>query len=386
MTVPHRQRGTHDDDRDEVAGRDLGAVIDHVHATAYRVPTPTPEADGTLEWSSTTLVVVEVGAAGLTGFGYTYAGAPCAALVDGTLAETVRGSNAMATNRIHHALGAAVRNLGRPGMAACAISAIDTALWDLKARLLGVPLVDLFGAARDDIPVYGSGGFTNEGPDELLHEIDGWRRAGIRRFKIKIGRDRDADEKRISAIVASLGGGEALFVDANGAYAPKDALRMAAWMRERGIEWFEEPVSSDDRPGLRFVREHAPPCTQIAAGEYAYTPDDFRELLEADAVDVLQADATRCLGFTGFLIAAALCEAWHRPLSSHCAPALQVAPMCHAQRGVHMEYFRDHVRIESMLFDGVPVVRDGRLAAQRDRPGHGLSFRSEDARKFQVPS
>ena len=112
----------------------------------------------------------------------------------------------------------------------------------------------------------------------------------------------------------------------------------------------------------------------------------FAELLEAGRGRRLAGGRDPILGFTGFLIAAALCEAWHRPLSSHCAPALQVAPMCRAQRGVHMEYFRDHVRIESMLFDGVPVVRDGRLAAQRDRPGHGLSFRSEDARKFQVPS
>ena len=270
MTVPHRQRGAHDNDRDEVAGRDLGAVIDHVHATAYRVPTPTPEADGTFEWSSTTLVVVEVAAAGLTGFGYTYAGAPCAALVDGTLAETVRGSNAMATNRIHHALGAAVRNLGRPGMAACAISAIDTALWDLKARLLGVPLVDLFGAARDDIPVYGSGGFTNEGPDELLHEIDGWRRAGIRRFqdqdrsRSRRGREADQRDRRVARRRRSALRRRERRLCAEGCAADGRVDGRARHRVVRGAG-----LVATTAPGLRFVREHAPPCTQIAAGEYA---------------------------------------------------------------------------------------------------------------------
>ncbi len=359
------------------------ARIDRIRAAAYDVPTSAPEADGTAEWSSTTLVVVHVAAGGVEGLGYSYAGAPCAALIDGVLADVVLGCDAMATSRIQHASSVAVRNLGRPGMAACAISAIDTALWDLKAKLLDIPLVDLFGASRDDVPVYGSGGFTTEGPDELLSDIERWRRDGIRLFKIKIGRDRDADRRRIDAIVAALADGETLFVDANGAYTPKDALSMAAWMGERGVAWFEEPVSSDDRPGLRFVRERAPPCMSVAAGEYGYTPDAFRALLEGGAVDVLQADSTRCLGFTGFLQAAALCDAWHRPLSSHCAPALQVAAMCHAQRGVHMEYFHDHVRIESMLFDGVPDVRGGRLVAQRDRPGHGLSFRERDAERFR---
>jgi L-alanine-DL-glutamate epimerase-like enolase superfamily enzyme len=269
-------------------------------------------------------------------------------------------------------------------MAACAISAIDTALWDLKAKLLDVPLVELFGAARDDVPVYGSGGFTNEGPDELVDDVERWRSHGIRRFKIKVGRDRAADRARIDAVVASLRDGEALFVDANGAYAPKDASSMAAWMGERGVAWFEEPVSSDDRLGLRFVRERAPPCMQVAAGEYAYTPDAFRALLESEAVDVLQADATRCLGFTGFLQAAALCEAWHRPLSSHCAPALHAAVMCHVPRAVHMEYFHDHARIESMLFDGAPAVVNGSLAAPRDRPGHGMSLRHDEAARYET--
>ncbi len=359
-------------------------AIDDVRAAAYEIPTAEPEADGTAEWSSTTLIVVHVRAGGLEAMGYSYGGTPSAALIEGKLADTIRSGDATATTRLQHAMSVAVRNIGRPGLAACAISAVDTALWDLKAKLLGVPLVELFGAVRDAVPVYGSGGFTTEGPDELLADVERWRADGIRRFKIKIGRDRADDQRRIDAIVASLRDDEVLFVDANGAYTPKEALDMAAWMGDRGVAWFEEPVSSDDRPGLRFVRERAPSCMSIAAGEYGYAPDAFRELLESGAVDTLQADSTRCLGFTGFLQAAALCEAWHRPLSSHGAPALHSAVMCHAQRGVHMEYFRDHVRIESMLFDGVPPVRDGRLPAQRERPGHGLALRVAEAKRFAV--
>jgi L-alanine-DL-glutamate epimerase-like enolase superfamily enzyme len=107
-------------------------------------------------------------------------------------------------------------------------------------------------------------------------------------------------------------------------------------------------------------------------------------MLEAGAVDVLQADATRCGGITGFLRAAALCDAFQVPLSSHCAPSVHLPVACAAPRLRHMEWFHDHVRIERMLFDGAPTLRGGHIAPDLSRPGHGLAFRHADAERFRI--
>ena len=114
-------------------------------------------------------------------------------------------------------------------------------------------------------------------------------------------------------------------------------------------------MSSDDLDGLRLLRDRAPAGMEIAAGEYGYDPFYFRRMLEAGAVDVLQADATRCGGITGFLKAAAIADASHMPLSAHTAPALHLHVCCAAPRLRHLEWFHDHVRIEQVLFDGAPT-------------------------------
>jgi L-alanine-DL-glutamate epimerase-like enolase superfamily enzyme len=191
-----------------------------------------------------------------------------------------------------------VRNLGWRGVAATAISALDIALWDLKARLLGVPLVTLFGAARESVAVYGSGGFTSYDLDRLRGQLGGWVEEGCRSVKMKIGAEPERDLVRIEAARAAIGGAE-LMIDANGALERKAALDVAERAAGLGVTWFEEPVSSDDLPGLRLLRDRGPGGMEIAAGEYGYEPFYFRRLLDAGAVDVLQADATRCCGYTG---------------------------------------------------------------------------------------
>jgi L-alanine-DL-glutamate epimerase-like enolase superfamily enzyme len=274
-----------------------------------------------------------------------------------------------------------VRNLGRQGICATAISAIDAALWDLKARLMDVPLVRLIGAARDAVPIYGSGGFTSYAIERVAEQLGGWvAQEGCRYVKMKVGSDPARDLERARAARAAIDGAE-LFVDANGAYTRKQALWFAERFAELGVTWFEEPVSSDDLAGLRFMRDQGPPGMEIAAGEYGYETDYFRRMLEAGAVDVLQADATRCGGITGFLRAAALADACMLPLSAHTAPALHLHVCCAAPRLRHIEWFHDHVRIERMLFDGAPVPARGMIRPDLTRPGHGLELkRAEMAR------
>ena len=360
------------------------APVTRLTAAAYTIPTDAPESDGTYAWDRTTIVVAEPEAGGVRGLGYSYASVQAAQLIDSTLVDMVRGRDAFDLPGAWSAMVGAVRNLGRPGLAATAISAVDNALWDLKAKLLGVPLVDLLGRARDAIPGYGSGGFCSYGDDRLASQLGGWAEDGFGFVKMKVGREPDRDPHRVEVARRAIGDGVELFVDANGAHDRSHALAAALAFAEQDVRWFEEPVSSDDLDGLRFLRDRAPAGMAIAAGEYGWDQFDFRALLEAGAVDVLQADATRCLGITGFLLASALCEAHGVPLSAHCAPALHVPLACAARPAVHLEWFHDHVRIEHLLFDGAPDPRGGLLRPDRSRPGLGLELRPPDAQPYLV--
>ena len=358
------------------------ALISSVQAHAFRFPTDAPEADGTIAWNSTTMVITTVEAGGAIGLGYTYADASAASLISRVLAKTIVGRSADDIPRHWTAMVGAVRNIGWRGIAACAISAVDVALWDLKARLLGVSLAALLGSARERVPIYGSGGFTSYDEHRLRSQFEEFvHREGCRYVKMKVGSEPEHDIERV-AVGRSAAGAAELFVDANGAYSRKQALAFAEQFDEYDVAWFEEPVSSDDLDGLRLIRDRAPVRMDIAAGEYSYDPFYFRRMLDAGAVDVLQADATRCGGYTGFLRAAALADAYSMPLSSHCAPALHLPVCCAAPRMRHMEWFHDHVRIEQMVFEGAPQPRDGTIAPDLSRPGHGLIFKSKDAERL----
>lgn len=358
--------------------------IERVEVAAYRVPTEQPESDGTFAWGATTLVLVRIRAGGREGLGYGYADTATATLVRDLLAGLLGQRHALQTAARFTEMQVAVRNLGQRGIAAMAISAVDAALWDLKGKLMDQPLVHLLGgAARDAIPVYGSGGFTSYDVPALQRQLGDWAAQGFRFVKMKVGRAPGEDVPRVRAAREAIGDGCALFVDANGACTRKQALWFAERFAEHGVRWFEEPVSSDDVEGLRLLRDRAPAGMDVSAGEYGYALPHFRRLLEAGAVDVLQADATRCGGLTGFMRVAALCEAFGIPLSSHCAPALHVAACCCASRAVHLEWFHDH-RIERLLFDGAAQPQAGLLAPDLSRPGLGLEFREADAREYAL--
>lgn len=360
------------------------ATITGLRADAFSIPTDLPEADGTFAWDTTTLVVVEVDAGDRTGIGYTYTDASAVGLIRGALTNAVLHHDAWDIQALWAAMQKRVRNLGREGMAATAISAIDCALWDLKAKLLDLPLVRLLGAARESVPIYGSGGFTTYTDAQLSEQLGAWVvDDGCRWVKMKIGTAPARDPERVRTARDAIGE-SGLFVDANGAFSGKQALRYAAIFAEHGVEWFEEPVSSDDLAGLCALRKAVPDAMEVAAGEYGYTLDYFRQMLDARAVDVLQADVSRCGGITGFLQAATLCDAHHIPLSAHCAPALHLHVACAAPRLRHQEWFHDHVRIETMLFDGAPRPIDGAIAPDLSRPGSGLEFKRADARPYAV--
>jgi L-alanine-DL-glutamate epimerase-like enolase superfamily enzyme len=364
--------------------KDSHTTIDRIDVSVYRIPTDFPEADGTFSWDATTMVLVEAQAGGVCGVGYTYADEGTGQLIKDTLIDVVRGRDAMDVPGSWAAMVHIIRNLGRPGVSSMAIAAVDVALWDLKARLLGLSLVTLLGAAHESVPVYGSGGFTTYPIERLQAQLGGWVEQGISRVKMKIGTHPEDDLGRVSAAREAIGPHADLYVDANGAYSRKQALAQAEAFREYGVVWFEEPVSSDDLEGLRLIRDRAPAGMNITAGEYGYDLWYFRRMLEAGAVDILQADGSRCAGITGFLRVGPLTEARSMKLSAHCAPSLHVAACCATPNLHPMEYFHDHVRIEHMFFDGALTPVNGALVPDRSRPGLGLEFKRKDAEHFAV--
>jgi L-alanine-DL-glutamate epimerase-like enolase superfamily enzyme len=361
------------------------APIERLYTSVYEVPTDAPEADGTISWNHTTLVVAELSGGGCTGLGYTYASAAAADILKDVLAPLLHKQDAFAIPKLWNAMVSAVRNIGWRGVCANAIAAADIALWDLKARMLQTPLAQLFGKMRDGVPIYGSGGFTSYSDAQLREQLGHWaHHDGCQWVKMKIGTDPAHDPHRMRVAREAIGDSAALMIDANGALDRKQADRMAGQAAEFDVVWFEEPVSSDDLEGLHALRGRAPTGMEIAAGEYGYDPFYFKRMLDAQAVDVIQADATRCCGYSGFMTAAALAQAEPLPLSAHTAPAVHLPICCAAPRLRHIEWFHDHVRIERMFFDGAPVPRNGIIEPDLSRAGHGLELKRTDVCRYQI--
>jgi len=359
--------------------------IERLDVAIYTVPLEEPESDGTFTWTDTTVVVVEPRAAGMTGLGFSYATGACAPVVRQILAPAVLGAEALDPPRVWREMVAAVRNIGRPGVASMAIAAVDIALWDLKARLLDLPLCRVLGMAHEGVAVYGSGGFTSLTDDELADQLGAWvHDAGIPRVKMKVatawGTAEERDVERVALARKAIGEDAELYVDANGGFGRKQAVRFARAVIDLGVTWFEEPVSSDDLAGLKEVR--ALVDADVAAGEYGYDLAYFERMCDAEAVDVLQADVSRCAGITEWLRAAAVAAAHGLEVSAHCAPLLHLHPACAVPNVRHLEYFADHARVDRLLFDGAPEPTGGMLLPDLSRAGMGLDLRRLDADRY----
>jgi L-alanine-DL-glutamate epimerase-like enolase superfamily enzyme len=368
-------------------GREVGGpAVTALETAVYEIPTDAPEADGTLAWDKTTMVLVTAKAGDEQGLGWSYTSAAAQTVITEMLADLVIGRSAIDTAGTAEAMARQVRNIGRPGVAAMAISAVDIALWDLKARLLGQPLAGLLGLARQDVPVYGSGGFTSYDDTRTRQQLSEWvEKERIPRVKIKIGESWGASERRDLARAELarevIGPDTELYVDANGGYSTGQAVRVADELSAIGVSWFEEPVSSQDLAGLATVRRKVRP--DVAAGEYSWSLADSARLIDAGAVDCLQLDVTRCGGITEFVRGAALAAAHQLQVSGHCAPNL------HAHVGAavpdlrHVEYFHDHQRIERLFFDGALDPAGGVMRPDLERPGHGLALCRTDTERYR---
>jgi L-alanine-DL-glutamate epimerase-like enolase superfamily enzyme len=360
-------------------------TVEKVEARVYVIPTDSPEGDGTFAWDKTTMTIVRVTASGQTGIGWTYGAPECGAIVHSTLAPIVTGTDLMNVSGTWEAMVRAVRNSGREGAIGYAICAVDAALWDLKARVLGIPLHALLGAQREEVPVYGSGGFTTYSAEQLTAQVNDWLSEGSTRVKIKIGESWGTcvprDIERMSQVRDLIGPDVELFVDANGGYTAKQAIRVMRAVADLDIRWFEEPVSSDHLAGLAEVR--AAVTADVAAGEYGFDLFTLKRLCESGAVDVLQADVTRCGGITEWLRVAAVAASFGLQVSGHCAPNLHVAVAAAVPNLRHLEWFWDHDRIERRFFDGALIPAGGSVRLS-DAVGNGFTFKEADAEQFRA--
>ena len=361
--------------------------VDTVGARAFTVPTDRPEADGTADWDATTLVLVEARSGDTVGTGWTYGPAACVEVVHDLLAGVVTGRDVMAVPGAWSAMVRAGRNATRAGLVDYAISAVDVALWDLKARVLGLSLTDLLGAVHDRVPVYGSGGFTTYDDARTVEQLEHWVHGeGIPRVKIKIGEsagaETDRDEHRVRLARRAIGDDAELYVDANGGYTVKQAVRVMRRVADADVRWLEEPVSSDDLAGLRQVRGMVD--ADVAAGEYGTDVGYFARMAGSGAVDCLQVDATRAGGYTAWLRAASVAAAHGLEVSAHCAPNLHAHVATATPNVRHLEWFHDHVRIESTLFHGALDPSGGVVRPDADARGHGLTFDESAAAPYHV--
>ena len=300
------------------------------------------------------------------------------------LQQIVLGKSPLMIPALHLALERKVRKHGAPGPGVLRYSAIDTALWDLKGRLRKSLSVSLLGGEiASSRQAYGSGGFTSYSEDQLVRQLAGWASQGFKSVKMKIGTGDDTLQ-RVSAARKALPECCELYVDANGAYSRKQAFDHGEKFAQLGVTWFEEPVTSDDAIGLRWLAERLSPPVRVAAGEYIYTPDDAMKLLRNNAVDVLQTDATRCGGVSDFIAIAHAAELHHIPFSAHTAPSLHASLCCSVRAAINVEYFHDHARIEQMIFDGAIRPRSGTIAPDLTRPGLGLALKKPDAEPYVV--
>lgn len=365
----------------------MDPAVDSVEARVYTIPTDAPEADGTISWNETTMVLVQATSGSVVGTGWTYGSPVCGAVVRQLLAPLIVSRSALDVGARFEEMVRAVRNSGRQGAIGFAISAVDTALWDLKARLLDIPLYRLLGAVRTEVPVYGSGGFTSYDQRQQADQLGGWvHDQKIPRVKIKIaeswGGDTARDLERMRQARSVIGPEAELFVDANGGYTHKQAIRIMRAAEDFDVRWFEEPVSSDDLDGLREVR--AAVAADVAAGEYGFDLYYFQRMCAAGAVDCQQVDASRCGGITEWLRAAAVAASHGLDVSAHCAPHLHAHVAAATPNLRHIEWFHDHVRIESMFFDGALEPLNGSVRPYPGSPGNGLTLREADVERFRL--
>jgi L-alanine-DL-glutamate epimerase-like enolase superfamily enzyme len=279
-----------------------------------------------------------------------------------------------------------VRGFGRKGVAFCAISAVDIALWDLKAKLFGVPLYRLLGPYTDRVPIYGSGGWTSYSEAELVREQTGYVERGIPRVKMKVAKDfghaEAEDVQRLKAVRKAVGDEVEIYVDANNGYYAKQAIGMARHLADYNVKWFEEPVLADDIAGLAAIARAID--IPVATGEHEYTRYGFKELIAQGGADIVQPDVGRVGGVTEWMKVAHLAHAFNLPVAPHAVQLVHLHLACCTPNLKVVECLGTADETDRLWYTEFPEQRDGYWSPYPDRPGLGLELSPEAIRKYAV--
>ena len=275
---------------------------------------------------------------------------------------------------------------GRKGVAFFALSAVDVGLWDLKAKALGLPLYKLLGPYTESVPIYGSGGWTNFTHYELVAEMVGYVGQGIKRVKMKVGKDFGRSERediqRVAAVRKAVGDDVALYIDANSGYYAKQAIYMAREFEQYQVGWFEEPVPADDVRGLAEVRRAI--SVPVTSGEKEYTKYGFKELIAAGGADIVQPDVGRVGGVTEWMKVAHMAHAYNLPIAPHAMQLVHLHLACATPNLKVVEYMNTSLEVDRLWYTEFPQQRDGMWSPFPDKPGLGLELDPHAVEKWAV--
>ncbi len=341
----------------------------------YRIELPVPLSDSTHgTMTHFELVTVRLrDSDGAEGVGYTYTtgagGAAVHALIDQGLRPVLLGADPDAIEALWTRMWWRLHYGGRGGSASLAVSACDIALYDLKARRLGVPLWRLLGGFDPAVPCYAGGIDLELSLDALLKQTDANLARGFRAIKMKVGRARlSEDVARVRAMRAHLGEDFPLMADANMRWTVDQSIAAARAFQEFRLIWLEEPAIPDDVAGhVRIVREGGVP---IATGENLHTLHEFTRMIAAGGVTFPEPDVTNCGGITVFMKVAHLAEAFNLPVTSHGAHDLTIHLLAALPNRSFLEV---HGFGLDRYIEHAMIMADGNAVAP-ERPGHGVTF------------
>lgn len=359
--------------------------IERLRCDHYRIPLPVVLSDSTHgDITHFELVAVRIGAAdGAEGVGYTYTvgrgGGAIRSLIERDLKDLLAGRDSEAIEARWQEMWWALHYAGRGGQASAAISALDIALWDLKAKRLGTPLWRLLGGFDPRVPCYAGGIDLQFSVDQLLEQTDQNLRKGFRAIKMKVGRARlSEDVERVSAMRKRLGDDFPLMVDANMRWSVDQAIGAARALAPFGLVWLEEPTIPDDVAGHeRIVREGGLP---VATGENLHSLYEFKQMIAAGGVTYPEPDATNCGGITVFMKVAHLAEAWNLPVTSHGAHDMTVHLLAAAPNRSYLEVHGFGLE----RYISAPLRIEDGYAIAPERPGHGVDFDWQALEKLRL--
>ena len=323
----------------------------------------------------------------VTGLGVGIAHPGVRVTIDKTLKSLLIGEDPFAIERLWERMFWRVRSYGRKGIAFCAISAVDIALWDLKAKALGLPLYRLLGPYQERVPIYGSGGWTHFDERELVEEQTGYiERLGVRAVKMKVakdfGRSEREDVRRLAAVRQAVGDEVEVLIDANNGYYAKQAIGMAKRFEDYNVGWFEEPVLADDIQGLAEIARAI--SIPVATGEHEYLKYGFKDLIARGGADIVQPDVGRVGGVTEWMKVAHLAHAFNLPVAPHAFQLVHLHLACATPNLRIVEYLGVSEEGDRVWYTEFPRPKDGWWAPYPDRPGLGLELDPKAVEQYAV--